>query len=101
MANKPEDAQLSRYILDLLGPEPYAGLYDASNQHREAHGQQCGVFPSSPLSMTLVSFLVEATGARRILEIGCGLGYSALWLGEACGKGGTVDTIERDATHAG
>ncbi len=32
--------------------------------------------------------------------MGCGLGYSAVWLARALPPGGRVDTIERDPTHA-
>ena len=49
--------------------------------------------------MRLVSALVAASNARRILEIGCGLGYSALWLAEAAGLEGRVDTIDRFPEH--
>jgi len=39
-------------------------------------------------------------GAKRILEIGCGLGYSALWLADAAGPDSTIQTIERFPEHA-
>jgi predicted O-methyltransferase YrrM len=42
--------------------------------------------------------LAAAVAAERILEVGCGLGYSALCL--AHGSGGVVETIERDTEHA-
>ena len=48
----------------------------------------------------MVAVLVKASPAQRILEIGCGLGYSALWLAEGCRPQGIVDTIERDCGHA-
>jgi predicted O-methyltransferase YrrM len=41
--------------------------------------------------------LVAATGATRVLELGTGLGYSALWLASAEAH---VDTIEQDEEHA-
>ncbi len=41
-------------------------------------------------------FLVRATRARRVLEIGTSNGYSTLWLAEAVGAtGGAVDTLEK------
>lgn len=49
-----------------------------------------------PASAQIVSVLARAVGARRVLEIGCCLGYSALWLAEAVGADGQVETIEAD-----
>jgi predicted O-methyltransferase YrrM len=49
--------------------------------------------------MRFISTLVKATAARRILEIGCGLGYSALWLADAAGPEGRIQTIDRFAGH--
>jgi predicted O-methyltransferase YrrM len=44
----------------------------------------------------LLSVLVRATGARRILEIGTSNGYSTLWLASAARDlGGSVTTVER------
>lgn len=40
--------------------------------------------------------LVAATPARRVLEVGTNLGYSALWMASALATGGTLDTIEID-----
>jgi predicted O-methyltransferase YrrM len=43
----------------------------------------------------LLSVLVRATAARRVLEIGTSNGYSTLWLAEAVGvTGGSVTTVE-------
>ena len=64
-------------------------------RHREEHGAGCTVYPTS--SGPLLGVLAAATAARRILELGTGLGYSALWLADA---GAHVDTIEQDEIHA-
>jgi predicted O-methyltransferase YrrM len=64
-------------------------------RHREEHGRGCTVYPTS--SGPLLGVLVAAIGARRVLELGTGLGYSALWLAHA---GAHVDTVEQDETHA-
>jgi len=69
----------------------------ASHEHRESHGAGCSVYPTS--SGPLLSVLAAAVAAERILEVGCGLGYSALCM--AHGSGGVVETIERDTEHAG
>lgn len=75
--------------------DPFERVRLASEEHREAHGPGCSVYPTA--SGPLIGAIATATEARRILEIGTGLGYSALWL--AVG-GGRVETIERDPEHA-
>ncbi len=99
MTQQSDSERLSEYVVKLYGQDPYAHVYRASDEHRERHGDECGVYPSSPLSMRLVSVLVGATGAKRILEIGCGLGYSALHLAAAADPDGNVDTIDRFPQH--
>lgn len=88
----------AEFLADLQ-PDPFAHVRDASNSHREAHGRDCGVYPSDPLKMRFLANLVRAMGAARILEIGCGLGYSALWLADAGGPHGRVTTIDRFPEH--
>jgi predicted O-methyltransferase YrrM len=104
---EPPGNAVNKYLLDLYGPDPFARVFDASNAHREEHAralpggeQECGVFPSDATKMRVLTTLVRATGARRILEIGCGLGYSALWLADAAGQDAAVETIERFPAHA-
>jgi predicted O-methyltransferase YrrM len=75
--------------------DPFEHVRLASHEHRESHGAGCSVYPTS--SGPLLSVLAAAVAAERILEVGCGLGYSALCL--AHGTGGVVETIERDAEH--
>ncbi len=76
----------------------FAAVFDQSERHRQEHGADCTVYPTS--SGPLLGALVEATGARRILEAGCGLGYSALWLADGALPDGHVDTIEKEESHA-
>jgi predicted O-methyltransferase YrrM len=77
--------------------DPFVHVYRASEEHRPAHGPECTVYPSSvgPLLGTLAA----ATGAKRILEVGCGLGYSALWLALGSSPDGRVETFEQDSAH--
>jgi predicted O-methyltransferase YrrM len=71
-----------------------AGSYAA---HRRAHG--CfDVYPFE--NGALLGALAAAAHARRIVEVGCGLGYSALWLAYGAGSNAAVETIEKDAAHA-
>jgi predicted O-methyltransferase YrrM len=75
----------------------YAAISDASDAHRIEHGPACTVYATS--SGPLLGALAAATHAKRILEIGTGLGYSALWLADGSAPHGIVDSIERDAAH--
>jgi predicted O-methyltransferase YrrM len=75
--------------------DPFERVRRASHQHRERHGTGCTVYPTS--SGPLLAVLAASVGAERILEVGCGLGYSALCL--AHGSRAFVETIERDAGH--
>jgi len=48
----------------------------------------------------LLHFLVKATQARNVLEVGTSHGYSAIWMGLALEKtGGRLTTIEIDRTR--
>lgn len=48
----------------------------------------------------LLYMLAKLAGARRVLEIGCFMGYSALWLARALPEDGEVLTLEADAACA-
>ncbi len=78
--------------------DPFAHIYRASEEHRLEHGPGCTVYPTG--SGPLLGTLAAAAAARRILEVGCGLGYSALWLALGSSPDGRVDTIEQDSSHA-
>jgi predicted O-methyltransferase YrrM len=71
-------------------------IKEASNQHRRRHG--CDVYPSD--DGPFLGVLAAASHARRLLEVGCGLGYSALWLAYGAEKAGLVETIEHVSQHA-
>ena len=99
--------EVRAHLLDLYGGDPFARVYEESNSHREDHArtlsggvQECGVYPSEAVKMRVLATLVKATATKRILEIGSGLGYSALWLADAVGTDGAVDTIDRFPQHA-
>jgi len=107
MSEADERRSVSSYMLDLYGGDPFARVYDASSAHREEHAptlaggvQECGVYPSGAVKMRVLATLVQAAAAKRILEIGCGLGYSALWLADAAGPDATVETVDRFPEHA-
>jgi len=78
--------------------DPFADVRRASEHHRLAHGRGCSVYPTS--HGPLLGALAAVARAERILEVGCGLGYSALCLASGAGPGALVQTIEHDPEHA-
>ncbi len=80
--------------------DAHLDLYQLSNQHRRKHGRRCDMFPSDPLQAPLWAVLASLTHARRMLEVGCGYGYTAAVMASAGGPDCRVDTIEGDPHHA-
>ena len=48
----------------------------------------------------LLSLLVRAVGATRVLEVGTLFGYSGIWIARELPEGGHLDTIEIETLHA-
>ncbi len=80
---------MTRPITDL-----FAEIRKATDRHRARHG--CSAYPYG--NGPLLSALAAAVRARRILELGTALGYTALSLAYGASDA-TVDTIECDADH--
>ena len=74
--------------------DPFAKVRDATIKHRAKHG--CGAYPYG--NGPLLGVIAAAAGARRILELGCALGYTALSFAHGAPKA-RVDTVERDPEH--
>jgi predicted O-methyltransferase YrrM len=74
--------------------DPFAKIRTATNTHRGRHG--CGAYPHD--NGPLLAALAAAANARRILELGTALGYTALSFASGAADA-TVDTIERDPDH--
>jgi len=74
--------------------DPFAEIRKVTDRHRGEHG--CGAYPYD--NGPLLSALAAATNARRILELGTALGYTALSFAYGA-RDSTVDTIERDPEH--
>ena len=74
--------------------DPFAKVRNATNAHRARHG--CGAYPYD--NGPLLAALAAAANARRILELGTALGYTALSFASGA-PNATVDTIERDPEH--
>lgn len=74
--------------------DPFAPIRTGTDLHRARHGCRTYPFSEGPL----LGVIAGAVGARRILELGTALGYTALWLAHGAPEA-RVDTIERDGEH--
>jgi predicted O-methyltransferase YrrM len=74
--------------------DPFGHVREATLKHRARH--HCGAYPYD--NGSLLGALAAAMGARRILELGCALGYTALSFAHGA-PDATIDTIERDPEH--
>ena len=74
--------------------DPFAEIRKATDRHRARHG--CGAYPYH--NGLLLAALSGAVPARRILELGTALGYTALSFAHGA-PNSVVDSIERDPEH--
>jgi caffeoyl-CoA O-methyltransferase len=85
------DTRIEDYLRDTFGGEhPVAAEMEAVAEERG--------FPivGRAVGVTLEA-LAHSVGARRILELGSGYGYSAYWFARAAGEGGEVHMTDGDA----
>src|SRR5580700_5987260 len=75
--------------------DPFAEIRKATDQHRALH--QCSAYPYA--NGPLLGVLAAAAQARRILELGTALGYTALSFAHGA-PNSVVDSIDRDGEHA-
>lgn len=75
-------------------PDPFADIRAMTDAHRARHG--CRAYPYS--EGPFLGAVAAAVDARRILELGTALGYTALWLAHGA-REARVDTVERDPEH--
>ena len=81
--------------LKSLAPEP-----DPVLREMEALGESRHFPIVGPLVGRLLALLALAVGARRILELGSGYGYSAYWFARALGPEGEIVCTEYSADNA-
>jgi predicted O-methyltransferase YrrM len=74
--------------------DPFGEVRKATVDHRARHG--CGTYPYG--HGPLLGVLAAAVQARRILELGTALGYTALSFAHGA-PNSMVDTVERDPQH--
>ncbi|WXG46940.1 MAG: O-methyltransferase [Candidatus Atabeyarchaeum deiterrae] len=81
------------YVQGLVGTgdDILAGTSERSDELRDS-----GVFQIDQSSGRLLELLARIRSPKRVLEIGSGAGYSALWLMKGMPPDGTLDAIELD-----
>ncbi len=89
--NKITSEHIEQYIYNLLPKSPSV-LLELERVASERHVPIVG-----PMVGRLLHILARASGAKRVLEIGTAIGYSAIWFGLAVKQQeGSVITIEID-----
>jgi predicted O-methyltransferase YrrM len=78
----------------LISSDPFAAIRDDDWCHRGRHG--CGAYPFGDGSS--LGVLAAASKARRVLELGTALGYTACWFALGASQA-IIDTVERDPEH--
>jgi len=96
------DPRVERYVLDLIDATGHQGLPAdctpillemeeiADRQHFPIVG---------PLVGRTLAMHAGMIGARRIVDLGCGFGYSSLWLGAGAGAGGKVICVDTNEAN--
>lgn len=84
---------VTNYVSSLVGSgdELQVWVRSRSNELREH-----GVVPIDPTRGRFLELIAKVKSPRRILEIGSGAGYSALWFMKGMGRKGILETIEVD-----
>ena len=97
-------------MVDVFGPgiEAYAERHTSAppqylvalEAESRALSDDRGRFLTGPLEGRVLKMLVQMLGAKRVLEIGCFTGYSALCMAEGLPRDGSLVTCEIDEEHA-
>ncbi len=88
--------QVSEYISDLFAREDEALL--RARQDSPARGLPA--INIKPEEGRFLQFLVRASGARKVVEIGTLGGYSGIWIARGLPAGGKLVTLEIKPAHA-
>jgi len=88
---KTEYEELGRYVGSLVGEGDKLQQWTLRQSHAL---REQGVVPIDPTRGRFLELMARARTARRVLEIGSGAGYSALWFMKGMGRTGSIDAIE-------
>jgi predicted O-methyltransferase YrrM len=90
--------KVDRYFCERLAPTEADDVFEAARAANEKAGLPA--IDVSRLQGKFLEFLVQVTGARRVLEIGTLGGYSTLWIARELPEDGQIVTLELDPHHA-
>ena len=88
------DPAIDRYLHDLANPD------DPILREMELLAAESNFPIVGPQVGRLLQILVQTSGARRVLELGSGFGYSAYWFARGVGPEGLVILTESSADQA-
>lgn len=91
------ESSVAHQLMDLAGGDKFGDVRQMSEDHQRRHG--CGLHNAGGPQMQLVAALARAANVKTVVDLGCGLGYSTLWLADAVGKTGHVIGIDDDPGH--
>jgi len=90
-----EYEDVSNYVAKLVGDGDHLISWAGE---KSAELTRYGVYSIDPSTGRLLELLARLRSPVRVLEIGSGAGYSALWLMKGMGPQGTLDAIEKNPT---
>src|SRR5215831_7900030 len=90
------DDAVERYLTELAE----VGTGNATLTAMEARAQENGFPIIGRATGRFVELAARAVGARRVMELGSGYGYSAYWFAQAVGEGGEVVCTDGDPQNA-
>lgn len=91
------EVDVANELLALGGGDVFVDVKSRSEAHQRRHG--CGLHNAGGPHMQLVASLARLIAPRSILDLGCGLGYSTLWLASIVEPGSPVIGIDDDPAH--
>jgi predicted O-methyltransferase YrrM len=90
------DPAVDTYLLELAVLQHSDGVLEEMEARAREHG-----FPIVGRAVgRLLELQARAIGARRVIELGSGYGYSAYWFARAVGEGGEVICTDGNADNA-
>src|SRR5215470_17595488 len=90
------DERVERYLTDLAGVEHGDAVLTEMEEYAGEHG-----FPIvGRATGRFLELAARTVGARRVMELGSGYGYSAYWFARAVGDAGEVVCTDGDAGNA-
>ena len=72
------------------------GLFCRKDVHRPSHDPYLTDVQVAPCEAQFISLLLNMISAKKVLEIGCLFGYSALYMAASMGEGAEVLSLEKD-----